>query len=62
MNPLLLVALQQAPALISLVRDVYVQANPGEPVPTDAEVIANLKRAFESSLARDEAWLAAHPE
>lgn len=62
MSPLLLVALQQAPAVIDLVRNAFTNANPGAPVPSDTEVFAALDAAFKSSLARDDAWLAAHPQ
>jgi len=62
MSPLVLLALQQAPAIIALFKAAFRHAHPDDPVPTDAEVIAAYESAFASSLAKDEAWLAAHPK
>lgn len=62
MSPLLTIAIQEAPAVIALLRGLFQQKNPGAPPPTDAEVIAAFEKAFKSSLAKDNAWLAAHPE
>lgn len=61
MGPLVALAIQQAPAVIDLVRGLFAKHNPSAPVPTDAEVIQAYQAAFVSSLAKDEAWLAAHP-
>jgi hypothetical protein len=62
-NPALLaVALQQAPAIIAMLQKLFHKANPNEPEPTEAEVIAAYNLAFISSLARDDAWIAAHPD
>jgi hypothetical protein len=62
MNPLLKIAIQEAPAVIAMLRGLFQQKNPSAPVPTDAEVFAAFEKAFNSSLAKDNAWLAAHPE
>lgn len=63
MNPALVsLAIQEAPAAISAIKALFSKQNPSEPPPTDEQVIAAYKAAFESSLAKDEAWLAAHPE
>jgi hypothetical protein len=61
-NPLLALAIQEAPTMISALKDLFSKQNPDAPVPTDAEVIAAYNDAFASSLAKDEQWLAAHPE
>ena len=59
---LLLLAIQQAPLVIAGIKALFRRANPDLPVPTDEEIIAAELHAFTSSLAKDEAWLAAHPE
>jgi len=62
MNPaILMLAIQETPALIAAFRKLFVKANPTLPAPTDEEVIAAFHSAFLSSLAKDAAWLAAHP-
>ena len=55
-------AIQEAPTAISAIKALFSKQNPSEPAPTDEQVIAAYRTAFESSLAKDEAWLAAHPE
>ena len=62
MNPLILLAIKELPTIISGLRAVFHRAHPDEPVPTDEEVIAAFNLAYRSSLAKDEAWLAAHPD
>jgi hypothetical protein len=49
------------PSVIGLVRDLFAQAHPDDPAPTDAEVLAAFASTCAKSLAVDEAWLAAHP-
>lgn len=62
MNPLLLkIAIDEGPAVIGLLKLAFGRAHPGQPEPTSEEVIAAYESAFASSIARDEAWLAAHP-
>lgn len=61
MNPLLLVAIQEVPAIIEWLKSAFKKANPNEVEPTDDEVITAYISAFESSLAKDDLWLAAHP-
>ncbi len=58
---LLALAIQETPALIARIKEVFGKQNPGVPPPTDAEVIAAYEAAFASSLAKDDAWLKAHP-
>lgn len=59
---LLAIALQEAPAVITWLADAFRKKNPDAPQPTEAEVIAAWNLAFISSLAKDDAWLAAHPK
>lgn len=61
MNPLVAVAIQEAPVLIDLLSTLFQNKHPNEPVPTSEEVMAALEAAFASSRAKDDAWLAAHP-
>lgn len=58
---LIALAIAELPTLIAAIRSKFVQDNPGDPAPTDADVHAALEQAYQSSLATDEAWLAAHP-
>lgn len=62
MNEILALAIEQAPGLIRGFKSLFAQRNPGAPEPTDAEVIAAFNSAFQSSLDKDDAWFAAHPE
>jgi len=50
------------PSVVSLVQAIFVKQYPGDPVPTSAEVLAAFGSACASSIARDDAWLAAHPK
>ena len=54
-------AIANLPAIFAWIRSAHAQAAPGAPPPTDAEVIAALQAAVASSIAKDDAWLAAHP-
>jgi hypothetical protein len=56
------VAIAQAPAVIGFLKEAFLEAHPTDPQPTDEEVIAAYHSAFASSIAKDEAYLAAHPE
>lgn len=63
MNPLLLnVIIQNLPAGIALFQTLFHKAHPDELVPTDAEVVAAFDAAYQSSVAKDDRWLAAHGE
>lgn len=56
------IAIAETPALIAWLREAFQKRKPDAPVPTDAEVIAAYQDALASSLAKDDAWLAAHPD
>jgi len=58
---LIAIAIQELPSLIGLLREAFVKHAPTEPVPTDEQVLAAFEQAFQSSRAKDQAWLAAHP-
>ena len=49
------------PGIFALIRANHAAAHPGAPEPTSAEVIAAFETAVAESLARGDAWLAAHP-
>ena len=50
------------PSVIGLIKALTAKANPGLPVPTDAEVLALFASTCLKSIAVDDAWLAAHPQ
>jgi hypothetical protein len=56
------VIIGEIPNAIALIRELFVKKNPDAPVPTDEEVAAAYQEALTSSLARDDRWLAAHPD
>ncbi len=56
---LLAVVIQEMPSIIEQIKAAFVKAQP--PAPTDADVIEAFNAAYQASLAKDEAWLAAHP-
>ena len=63
MNPALVsVAIEQLPAVIALLKSAFQRTAPGAPQPTNEEVMAAYQAAITSSLAKDDAWLRAHPE
>lgn len=63
MNPqLLALAIQETPTIIAAFKTLFVKQNPNLPEPTDDDIIAAYQSALLSSLAKDAAWLAAHPE
>jgi hypothetical protein len=55
-------AIGALPSIIALIRGNHTSQNPGVPPPTDEEIIAGLQRAVESSIAKDDLWLAQHPQ
>jgi hypothetical protein len=55
------VAVQLIPEIMAMVRARHATADPNAPTPGDAEVLAGLAQAVQSSIATDDAWLAAHP-
>lgn len=62
MNPLIALAIQETPAIFAAFKAAFAKRNPDLPEPTNEEVIAAFNAAFESSLKKDDDWLAAHPE
>lgn len=62
MSPLIAVLIQNLPGLVVFAREAFAKANPGAPVPTEAEIKAAYVAALALSLSVDAEWLAAHPE
>ena len=56
-----LLAIQQLPAVLQMIKDAHTTANPTLPPLTDAEAIDALKGAIASSEAKDDLWLSVHP-
>jgi hypothetical protein len=58
---LITTAIEEVPNVIELIKAAFVKKNPTAPVPTSEEVIAAGIEGLRSSLAKDDAWDAAHP-
>ena len=56
-----LLAIQQLPAVLQMIKDAHTTANPTLPPLTDAEVMAALQSAITSSIAKDDLYLSVHP-
>lgn len=54
-------AIEALPNVVSGIKAVFARTNPDAAPPSDADVIAALNGAYSRSLAKDDAWLAAHP-
>lgn len=62
MNPALIgLVMKELPRVLDFARETFMKQNPGTPPPTNEQVIAAYRQAFTSSLAKDVAWLQAHP-
>lgn len=61
MNDLLILAMKELPGVIDLIKARHAETNPDALPLTDAEVIAALKSAIDSSEAKDDLWLSVHP-
>lgn len=56
------IAVTLLPGIFDMIRARYTSKHPIAPLPTDAEVVAALEAAIESSVAKDDRWLASHPK
>lgn len=61
MSPLEQLAIQEIPNVVDYLKSLFAKQNPTLPEPTSDEVIAAYRAGFASSVAKDDAWLAAHP-
>lgn len=55
------VGISVIPMLIDLIKGIHGVANPTNPPLTDEQVLAILVSLADASIAKDEAWKAAHP-
>ena len=62
MSALMQVAIDELPGILAFLKAAFRKRHPSEPEPSNEEVIAAYRLALASSLAKDEQWLAAHPE
>jgi hypothetical protein len=58
---LVALVIQELPNIVTFVKSLAQKVPSDSPV-TDADVIAALQQAISSSLAKDDQWLASHPE
>lgn len=56
------IGIAELPAMIDFLKSAFRRRHPGDPEPTSEDVIAAYELAFASSLAKDDLWLATHPE
>jgi hypothetical protein len=61
MGDLIALLIKEIPDAIALGKELFAKANPDAPVPTDEEVAAAYIAAYQSSIDKDNQWLAAHP-
>ncbi len=61
MGALIALIIQELPALLPEIKDLFHKANPNEPVPTDDQVHQAFLAAIAATLAKDDSWLQAHP-
>lgn len=60
MGVLLGLIIKEVPGILDMIKARRAQVDPSLPALTDAEAIALLREAIDSSVARDDRWLAAH--
>lgn len=54
-------AINALPGILALLKANHAQQHPGEPEPTDADMLRGLEEAATATIAKDEAWKASHP-
>lgn len=60
MNPLVQLLIKEMPVILDIIRAKHSRINPSLPPLTDAEALELLKEALDSSIAKDDNWLAIH--
>lgn len=50
------------PSVVVMVQTLFMKQHPDVPLPTSAEVLAAFEATCANTLAKDDAWLAAHPK
>lgn len=58
---LIQLAIEEAPAMLSLLKTSFHRAHPNAPEPTSEQIVSAYKQALQASLDTDKAWLAEHP-
>jgi len=62
MGAIVPLVIEELPGILEIVKGIFSNANPEVTPPTDEEIMAAFEQAFQSSRAKDDAWLQAHPE
>lgn len=62
MSPLLALIIQEVPGIIEFIKQQFAKAHPGDPEPTEEQIVAAWIQAAASSIAKDDNWLAVHGE
>jgi hypothetical protein len=61
MGALIALIVQELPALLPEIKDLFHKANPNDPIPTDEQVHQAFLAAIAVTLSKDDSWLASHP-
>ena len=59
MTPLEQLIIAEIPSLVDYIKVLFTKQNPNLPPPTSDEITAAYQAGFTSSVAKDDAWLAA---
>lgn len=61
LKPIIGVAIQILPDVLAMLRAKHASEHPDAPALTDEQAQAALAAAVQSSIAKDDAWILAHP-
>lgn len=62
MGAILPLVIKEIPGILQMIKDHHAAVNPALPPLTDSEAVAIARQALDSSEAKDDDWLAVHPQ